>query len=173
MFERHEARYQQHYSLASAADALTVTSAAVPVGKVWTIRGFAYWSSISESRLIQLKLRRDSIEYPVAAPTTIITATAWTWTPFSVGDVITLYQYDLLKMIRDAATAGSTMNIGFLYIEEDLPYFSYVDPKRKLIERRGSRLVEQVFGGSASPGTPAGGIGGGKIGGGGGGSEPI
>jgi len=166
----HDGRFVEEQYRTCAANALIVNSGIVPAGKVWTILSALVYPSVAETRTVHLGLvSRYGTEYPVTIPVSIALVSTIPLPLLTYGMEIKLFPGDKLYARRDVATAGSTMTIIYRYIENDLPYYSYEDPLKKVIAqplKHGSIFRPGGGGGGGGGFVPPGG-------GGGGGPKPI
>jgi hypothetical protein len=175
-YDLHDAHFVQESAIASAADDLSVSTPIVPPGKIWTILNASYRPSVAETKIIFYAIiGRAGLEHAVTRPTSIALLTTNFNPAVTEGMEIRLYPGEQLRAYRDSGTAGSSMYLRVRFIETDMPYFSYVEPQRKIIQKHGQRGMEVVLGGAGGGGLGGGpgGPGGGKGGSGGRGSEPI
>lgn len=158
-YELYDCKFVQWTSSTSAANALTVLcTTPVPAGKLWTIIGGVYYPSAAETRTVVFGIYNPSYVYPITK------AESWAYvgntnlglSPVREGMEIKLYPGDYLFVARDVATAGSTMTIGFRFIESDLPLLRYVEPQRQVPSRRQAHstgLRSTPSAGFGGPGT--------------------
>lgn len=173
LFELHEARQLQSKEATSSADALNNFIGPVPQGKFWTILYGRQHCSVSETRNVWWVIWSSIIgAYPITNPVSKVVSTVLPNALCTEGMTVLLFQGEYIASYRDIATAGSTILTAIRYIESDLPYYSYVEPVRKLVTKRGSRIVQALTGGAGAAFTPSsshGSIGGGRDGG----PEPV
>jgi len=171
-YELHDGRYTQVLNSTSAADALNVFLGPVPANKVWTILAARYLPNVSETRTVWWSKWNSLIgAFPLTIPASRLLNTVIPNPLVIEGEELKLYPGEYLAAYRDVATAGSTMGIGIQFVETDLPYYSQVEPQRKLTQRRSDRIYQAVTGGAGRTGGS--GPGGGRGGGRGGAPEPI
>jgi len=178
-YEIHDARNVQTLTNWSGADGLVVSIGPVPAGKVWTILAAYLSGSITETRTFWFAIvSRSGLNMPVTVPVSFLIAplVALYLPLVTEGMELRLLPGESLSAFRSVATAGSTIGIAAKFIETDLPYYSYVEPLKKIvnpIRKHGSfnRAGGIVVGGTSDGGGGTIGRPGGERGGGTG--EPI
>jgi len=177
-YELHDARFIQSLIVTSAANALFVQSPVVPKGKIWTVLSAFITTSATETQDYWFAIK-DALGYPYPVTKieefTVNSAIDRYVGFLTEGMEIKIYPGERVAGLRDAATLGSNMSIFVRFIETDLPYYSYVEPQRKVVSqvlRHGSIYRGGGGGGGGGP-LPGGGPSGGGEGGGGGGAEPY
>lgn len=173
-YEVHDGRFVQDRQFISAADALVVNSAAVPVNKVWTIIGLGYFPNTAETKIIVFSIGKlaGAFVYPITVPVSIALSTARGLPGLQEGMEIKLFPGEYISVNRDSATAGSTMILNVRYLETDLPYYEYVDPMSRVVSKK--RAHGSVYRTTGGLSMGSGGAGPHSLPGGGrGGSEPI
>jgi len=176
-WDLHEARLIQEIAVTSGANALSVYSALVPAGKVWSILGAACFPSVTETRTFWFAISGRSLTlFAITRPQSFAFTTAVNQQIpcLTEGMEIKLFPGERIYAFRDVATAGSTISLVCRYVESDLPFYAYKEPQKEITRaklRHGS--VYRSSGGISPSG--GGGISGGghPPGGGGGGSEPV
>jgi len=169
----HEARLLQEFVRTSAVVATTVFSDVVPAGKVWTILSASYYPDASEAKYIYFFVQgRSSAQYPITIPQTITLSPTRPFPAVTEGMEIKLFPGEYLGVTRDSATAGSSMVIRIRYIENDLPYYAYEEPLKKIVNTAKQHGSQWRAGGGISTGGPGGSPGSIPHGGGGGGVPP-
>lgn len=133
-----ELRLVQEYVINSAIAALSLTSSAVPAGKIWTYLGAAYNPDAAETRLVEfMKLTRAGTAIPLRVPQSIALSTAIRLPLLTEGNQLILLPGEALYITRDAATAGSIMLLRAQFVESDMPIARYIEPQREIsIKRR-------------------------------------
>lgn len=171
----HEGRHIQEGYAVSAADATDLFWGPVPAGFIRTIIGAAYFPSATETRVVQFMIRRSSAsDFPFRDPVSIALGAAVYYPALTEGMELKLYPGEYLRVVRAAATAGSTMSIRVRYIETELPFYSYEEPLKKVVQaarRHGTSFARGVVTPASVP--PSGGPGSIDHGGGGGTGEPV
>lgn len=176
-YELHEGRRVQELSNGSAANDLVIyLPAAVPAGKVWTVIALTYYPSVAETKYIVPTVRSlTTTEHAVRAVANTYASPTIRMGLINEGMELKLWPGDNIYVRRDSATAGSAMTIICRYIENDLPFYAYEEPLKKVVKkglshgipfyRRG--IISQAAGSSGGGGSESNG------GGGGGGGEPV
>jgi hypothetical protein len=134
---------------------------------VRTFIAVGYYPSVAETQTVLFSIleRSGSFALPVSVPASIALSASLILPMLTQGQELKLYPGQSLRARRGAATAGSSMTIVYLFIETDLPYYSYEEPQAKLvklIQRRGTALLRGAgagFGGGGGS-RPEGGGGG-------------
>jgi len=177
-YELHEARFIQSLIVTSAANALFVQSPVVPKGKIWTVLSAFITTSATETQDYWFAIK-DALGYPYPVTKieefTVNSAIDRYVGFLTEGMEIKIYPGERVAGYRDAATLNSNMSIFVRFIETDLPYYSYVEPQRKVVKqylRHGSIYRGGGGGGGGGP-LPGGGPSGGGEGGGGGEPQPY
>jgi uncharacterized membrane protein YgcG len=171
-YEIHEGRLIQEVVVQSAANALSVFLPAVPVGIVRTMLQGSFYPSVAETRTVYFAIQsRTGSQFPITVPQTIALSTVILFPALTQGLEIKLWPGDLLCAFRDVATAGSTCLVRARFIDNDLPYYSYEDPLKKVIDQ--PQKHASIFRGGGGAAGGGGGGGGRPAGGGGGGPKPI
>jgi len=172
-YELHHAKFVQEVLTASAANALTHPSAVCPPGIIRNYLGIGYYPSAAETRTVLFHLvGRGGLYFPITRPLSVALDSVYQiLTPLTEGMEIKSYPGDYIRVVRDVATAGSTMNLCLRFIDTDLPYFSYDEPLKKVIRQTLQRSGPTLIGGRVGSSPPAG-FGGGVPGGGRGGRGP-
>jgi uncharacterized membrane protein YgcG len=175
-YELHEARLIQERTSSSGAGDLQLDGASVPAGKVWTILSARYNPDVAETRTVHFRVVSSrAIAYTVTVPVAIALSTLILMPLVTEGMELKLFPGELLRCMRDAATAGSVMNLYIRLIESDLPFYAYREPLKPVVNQaRKHGAVYRSSGGistGGSGGTPTSGHG--AEGGGGGGAEPV
>jgi len=173
-YELHEGRFLQELSVAAGVGGLTCALGPVPRGKIWTII-FGFLSpSVAETKTVWYQVSNVSNSFPVTVPMSIALSLAMVYPLLTNGMELKLYQGQILRGYRDSATAGSNFYMGILYVETDLPYYSYDEPLKKIVKQAQAHgSVYRSSGGVSIGGGMPGGGHGGEGGGGGGGAEPY
>lgn len=131
----HEARFIQLSQVTSAANATTISSAAVPNGKVWTILAGGYYPDAPETRYIATNVATaGGSSYPIAYPVTLLLNTVARFPIVTEGMELKLFPGEYIYITRDVATAGSIMILQLRYVETDLPYYAYEEPLNKVVQ---------------------------------------
>ena len=169
-YEVYDGRFLQERSVTSGAGATTITGPAVPAGKVWTVMSGSYAPSVAETRTVcWFILTRGGNYIAISFPQTILLPPG-NWPLLTQGTEIKLFPGEALYINRDVATAGSTINIVFRFIETDLPYYSQVEKLRKVLDQ--SQRHGSVYRSTGAISTGGSGGGGGHPPDEGGGGEP-
>jgi uncharacterized membrane protein YgcG len=174
-YELSEARFIQEQTVLSGANSLYVAVGPVPNGKIWSILSASQNPSVAETKTNWFAILSRSLNpFPVTLPSTILLNTTILMAFLEQGMELKLFPGEYLAGYRDSATAGSTMTIKIRFIESDLPYYSYVEPLKRVsqsLRKHGSSFR------SSGGGVGGGGGGGGGHdlpgGGGGGGAELV
>jgi hypothetical protein len=174
-FELYEARNVQERVISSAVAAVQVTSVAVPEGKIHTIRFVNYAPDAAETRTVYAAIvSKQATIFAITRPVSIALSASIRFPVLEQGNELKLYPGEYIIIYRDVATAGSVMNVWWSFIETDLPFYSYVEPLKKVAPS--PRRHATIFRSAAGGGGGVGGAGGGGHdlpGGGGGGPEPV
>jgi len=169
-----DGRYVQCRTAWSAANGLTIACGAgvVPAGKVRTYISALISGTVAESQIFWFAVQSATYMFPVTTPATFqITPAQQVFYPLvREGMEIKLFPGETLYALRQAATAGSGIGIYSRFIDVDLPYYSYEDPLKKVIQKRGHGQL--THGGTIIGGSMIGSGGHGESGGGGGGGTP-
>jgi hypothetical protein len=172
MFDLHEARLIQDVVKNSAPNALSLYIGPVPQGKYWTILSASYNPDVAETKVVHFQvLSRGSSVTAVTAPAAVALSGTLMLPLVYAGDEIVLFPGEYLYAQRDSATAGSAMQLRSRVVESDLPYYSYTDPQKKVMQAtmkhgsvfRATGALSQTggLGGSGDAGMGFGGGGGG------------
>lgn len=163
-YELHESRFVQWATIWSAAEAHNVASTAVPEGKVHTLIGAGYQPSGTETQNVQFQIYRPGLLIPVTQVVSFaFTAGSDLWLALlTEGMELKLYPGESLMIKRDGHAAGTTMGLRLRYIESDLPFYSYDEPLKKVVNQslkrgttyRSSGGISEVSGGAARPAPP-------------------
>ena len=176
-YEIYDGRFIQEEASGSAANATSCDAlTATPANRVRTVIAARYHPSVAETRTVTwCKITRSTRELPLTVPNTIALSTTIPLPLVTEGMEIKLWPGEYLRVLRDVATAGSTMALSFQFIETDIPFHEYVEPLKKVVQTmRKHGAVYKSIGGIRTggvTGTPSAGHGG--TGGGGGGAEPV
>lgn len=136
-YELHEGRFVQELHDQGAPDGLTVGSAvyATPEGKVRTVLAARLFPDAAETRQVWIgKGTRSGKIFPLSIPYTVALSPSIFYPLVTEGMEIKLYPGEFLQGHRDAATAGSAMNMDFQFIESDLPFYAYDDPQNRVVK---------------------------------------
>lgn len=169
-FPVQEYRLVQERTFTSAADAVfcALSTIVVPAGKIWTLIGVSYRPSAAETRTICFsKISATGAEFSLLNPITVqLSPTGNTATPLEQGSFIDLLPGEYIRVVRDTATAGSTMIVKLQFVEWDMPLYDYVEPQLEKRIRSFGTSVRRVIasGGGAGP-SGGSGFGGGDRGG--------
>ena len=171
-YEIHDGRFLVTETNISAADALVLETTVCPVNRVRTYILGSYTPSATETRTVHFCLMALSGNiFSITQPVAIALGALVRLPLLTMGMELKLFPGDKLRIYRDVATAASTMTLVTRYFETDLPYYSHVEPQRKVVSqvlRHGSIYRGGGGGGGGGP-LPGGGHGSGE---GGGGGEP-
>jgi len=155
MFDLHEGRQVQNKAKTSAADALFIKGDSVPDGKIWTIIAAALYPSVAETRVVLFERNaKDFGPYPITIPFSASLDTTIRYPMLTEGNEYLLLPGESITGRRIAATAGSTITLYFEFVESDLPYYSYIEPVRKLVSKRSSRILQAATGTGAAFSSP-------------------
>jgi hypothetical protein len=176
-YDLHEARFIQYLSYTTAVNGTLVLLGPVPSGKVWTILSGSLYPSVNETQSFWWGIRNPAGTYfQITTPTSLnlnTGATAFGCPILREGMEIKLYPGEYLTGHRSSNTAGSTLSGYIRFIESDLPFYSYSEPLKKVVEA--SKTHGSVYRNTGGISTGGSGTSGGSIvrGGKTGGSEPI
>jgi hypothetical protein len=176
-YELHDARYIQYAIRASAVGELALSFGPVPNNVIWTILSAIGSCNVSETQDYWYSVLKAGVSYfSVTEPHEFIINPAINrGVPLlREGMELKLFPSEFLTLHRDAATAGSNLTLHVRFLENDLPFYSYEEPLKKVVrasQRHGSAFRSS---GMISIGGPSGGrTGRGEGGADGGGAEPL
>lgn len=175
-WEIHEGRFIQETLAASAAGDLFVYTDIVPNGVVRTFLSATYKPSVAETKtIIWYVYGRAGMLHALKEPTTIALSSSITYPLLVQGNEIKLFPGERLWVTRDSATAGSGIYIYSRFVDSDLPFYSRVEPLKKVVNSQRAHVQSRIstaYGGTGAGAFVGGGHdlpGGGKSGG----PEPI
>jgi len=146
-----DAKFINFIRSVSAADALFIQTGYVPVGKVWTFLGACAVPSVNETRTFWFAVEAPSSGFaiPVTLPQSFaaVTASQLFLPMLREGMELRCYPGERLYVFRDAATAGSTIELRAKYIESDMPLYEYTEPQERRRLRRSAVEVIKARGG--------------------------
>lgn len=174
-WDLHEARLIQEQYANSAVAGLSVTSARVPAGKVWTIVRASCAPDADETQLYAWRIAAASgTGFTITYPQQLALTPDLGIPLVTEGWEMKLYPGEAIQCMRDAATAGSTMVMRYAYIETDLPFYAYSEPLKPVVDtHRAHGSVYRATGGISTGGAPGARPGPITRGGSGGRSEPV
>jgi hypothetical protein len=157
-YELHDGKFVQELTAISVADALYVAMVACPVGKIRTFLQGMYYPSVAETRTITwFMVGGSGSAFPLTRPIQIaLDAVSMIYPLVTEGLEIIQWPGQSIRIMRDVATAGSTMTCKLRFIETDLPYYSYVEPLKKIVQQVVRRSGPQIIGGRVGSSPPAG-----------------
>lgn len=136
-----EAKFVQSRTSYSAANALSVSTAAVPAGKVWIVTGFGYQPDTAETKVINIvKLDSSGTAYTLLNPISLA-LNPHLASFVEQGMEVFLLPGEYVQVKRDSATAGSAMAAYLQTIEIDLPLYEYEEPQ---IVKRTQRALSSI-----------------------------
>lgn len=142
VFEPKDIRFLQERTNSSGAGGLSVNIGPVPAGKFWTVtlaRGSNSVGAGGENQVIWFSVRRPNGNYfPVTRPVQqVVDSTVSQFFPMlTEGLELRLNEGEMLFFFRAAATAGSTITINAVFIESDVPLYTYEEPQIALKSKR-------------------------------------
>jgi len=147
-FEIHDLQYAQDYTITSAADALTVNGSATPRARIRAVFLGGYVPSVAETRTLQFSIINPAFgAYPLAPPATVALLALFRYTFVPIGYEIVLFPGEYLQARRDAATAGSTIQFYFRFVETDQPFYRWKEPQRdRMFQRRRGFPLDSIIG---------------------------
>lgn len=141
-YEIHDARQLQDLTRNSSVASLSTYIGPVPSGKVWTVLAASYNPDTAETRTVHWQLlSRGTIAYALTRPVSIALSGTLLFPLLDQVGELKLFPGEYLYIQRDAATAGSVMQIKARVIENDLPYYSYIEPLAKVVQLAQKRGV--------------------------------
>lgn len=158
-YELGHVRDVQEGSITSAADAVQVLAAAVPLNRIRTILDLTYFPSANETRVVAPYIySRANVQHVVDYPASRAYTGVVMIGLIPMGIELKLYPGERIGVWRDVATAGSTMTINYRFIDSDLPIYSYTEPQLvNRMKRARTEIMSSVSSGglSGGPGGPA------------------
>lgn len=148
-----DARLIQERLSSSAVAGLTVGTSQVPEGKCWVILACGLMPDAAETRVISfVKITASGATFSLLNPVSLaLNPQAATF--IEQGMEYLLFPGEYIQGQRNAATAGSTLNIRLQIIEIDLPLYVYDEPhivRRQTVAL--SSIRERLGGGSSGGG---------------------
>lgn len=172
-----EVRLVQRSATTGGVAALYVAGPATPANTIRTILAAGYQPSATETRIVQFQIGGAGYNIPITAPLSwVYTAGTGSYFPMlTEGTEIKLFPGEYIVVNREAATAGSTMQLLVRFVDADLPLYHYEEPQ---VVKRQANLRSQFLrriGGGGSGGSMSGAPGRGPVAprGGGGGAAPV
>jgi len=144
-----EAIFVNERNETSAPDATLFAVGPVPQKKLWTIQAATYYPSAAETRICQWFLINPggTAQYAVSHPLSIGLSGSIRLPLITEGLSFQLLPGQYISVRRDVATVGSTMAIGLVYIETDMPIYHYTEPLMRERQRKSASVaLEQLSG---------------------------
>jgi len=137
-YEIYDARYIQSRQAVSAANALNIGIGPVPAGVVWTIIAAVMASSAAETQDYWFAVYDGTTIFPVTWPQELAQDPAISKNVPLVreGMEIKLFPGDMIYGYRDAAVAGSTLELQIRLIESPLPIYREYEPQEDQRQRK-------------------------------------
>lgn len=139
-----ETRLVQVTAASSAVAGLTCSTAAVPLGKIWVILAAGYMPDVAETRIISFykvaQFGGIPGTYCISNPISLALNPARA-TFIEQGMEYYLLPGEYITARRDAATAGSVMNLLIQFVEIDQPLYTYDEPQ---IVKRQQRALSSL-----------------------------